>query len=331
MAGMNTTDSYLREQLIDRRERLVSAIAVSPSPAHFTQLLAEVDFALERMDAGSYGICEACHETIEKGRLIADPLMRYCLDHLTREQRNALEQDLDLASRMQREMLPKQRANFGGWESFYHYKALGPVSGDYCDLMVCDGERQTLFFALGDASGKGVAASMLMAHLHAIFRTLIASRLPVHELVARASRIFAESALAPYFATLVCGKAHPSGEVEICNAGHCPPLLLQNGQAVQLEANGIPLGLFADGQYSSQTVKLNPGDSLFFYTDGLSEARNDLDEEYGESRLGNTVSQLNGLEPRSLVGACLEDLDRFLARTPLADDLTVMVIRRAAP
>lgn len=170
---------------------------------------------------------------------------------------------------------------------------------------------------------------MLMAHLHAIFRTLIATRLPVHDLVARASRIFRESALSPYFATLVCGKAYASGEVEICNAGHCPPLLLQDGHSVQLEANGIPLGLFADGQYSSQTVVLNPGDSLFLYTDGLSEARNYSGEEYGESRLGNTVSPLNGLEPQVLVGACLEDLDGFLAGAPLADDLTVMAIRRA--
>ncbi|MGH9431134.1 MAG: SpoIIE family protein phosphatase [Terriglobia bacterium] len=329
MADLNTTDSYLREQLTERRERLVSAIAVSHASSNLAQLLGEVDAALERVEAGTFGICEACHETIEKDRLICNPLLRYCLDHLTGEQRSALEQDLELASRLQREMLPKQDTNFCGWEIFHHYKGLGPVSGDYCDVICRDGDGLDLFFALGDASGKGVAASMLMAHLHAIFRTLTASGLPVHEMVARASRIFRESALSPYFATMVCGEASASGEVEICNAGHCPPLLLRDGRATPLQATGMPLGLFAEGHYSSQTVELNPGDSLFLYTDGLSEAKNHTEEEYGESRLAQMVTQSHRLAPRALVGACLEDLDGFLAGAPLADDLTVMVIRRA--
>lgn len=329
MADLNTTDGYLREQLLDRRERLAAAIATSRGPAHLSELLGEVDSALERMETGAFGICEECHETIEKDRLICDPLMRYCLDHLTRQQRTALEEDLELASRMQREMLPKQDANFCGWEIFHHYRGLGPVSGDYCDVICRDGDGQGLFFALGDASGKGVAASMLMAHLHAIFRTLVASGMPLPDLVTRASRIFSESALSPYFATLVCGKASASGEVEICNAGHCPPLLLRDGQATALDATGIPLGLFADGHYASQTVKLSRGDSLFLYTDGLSEARSHSEEEYGESRLGEMVSRSHGLAPQALVGACLDDLDGFLAGAPLADDLTVMAIRRA--
>lgn len=329
MGGINTTDSYLREQLQGRRARLVSAIAVQRDAGQLTQLLNEVDSALERMEVGDYGLCEACHETIEKNRLICDPLLRYCLDHLTSDQRNALEQDLELASRMQREMLPKPHANFGGWEVFYHYQALGAVSGDYCDLMADESDGKLLFFALGDASGKGVAASMLMAHLHAIFRTLMTSALPVHKLMARASRIFRESALSPYFATLVCGKANAGGEIEICNAGHCPPLLMQDGQTMALEATGTPLGLFADGEYSSQTIKLNPGDNLFLYTDGLSEARNHT-EEYGEARLGEMVGSSHGLGPQALVEACLKDLQGFLGGTSLADDLTVMAIRRAA-
>jgi phosphoserine phosphatase RsbU/P len=328
MDDLNATDGFIREQLQDRRERLLAAVPTSSEPARLTALLGEVDSALARMEAGTYGICEECHDTIEKSRLVCDPLIRYCLDHLTREERTALEQDLELAARMQRDMLPQPHTQVGSWEVFHHYRGLGPVSGDYCDVICADGDGQSLFFALGDASGKGVAASMLMAHLHAIFRTLVPSGLPVDGLMTQASRVFRESAIAPHFATLVCGRAKASGEIELSNAGHCPPLLLQNSRARRIEGSGLPLGLFANGCYCSQTVELNPGDTLLIYTDGTSEARNRSDVEYGEPRLAQIAARSRGLGAKGLVGACLEDLDTFLAGAPLADDLTLMAIRR---
>ncbi len=138
------------------------AIALAPQKAGFVGLLREVDSALERMAKGSYGLCEECHETIEQDRLLADPLVRYCLDHLTESQRAALQHDLDLASQVQRNLLPQVNLQAGGWDTSYYYAPLGPVSGDYCDLIPSDGQ---LFFVLGDVSGKGVAASMLISSL----------------------------------------------------------------------------------------------------------------------------------------------------------------------
>lgn len=328
MGNLSTTGGFLRETLLDRRERLASAIAASPEAAHLDRLLGEIDSALERMKAGTYGLCETCHESIEKHRLMTDPLCCYCLDHLTPAEKTALEQDLELASRMQREMLPKQDWSCCGWEISYHYRGLGPVSGDYCDVLSREGDGEAIFFALGDASGKGVAASMLTSHLHAILRTLAFSELPAHELVSKANRIFSESAMAPYFATLVCGKAWASGEVEICNAGHCPPIVLQEGQSTYFEATGTPLGLFGHGDYRSQAIKFQPGDTLFIYTDGLSEARNGSNEEYGEARLNEMIARRRGLAPKALVEACLEDLESFLDGAGLADDLSLMAIRR---
>jgi phosphoserine phosphatase RsbU/P len=328
MATLNITEGFLREQLIDRRQRLEALMGISPGAEQVARLLQEVDAALARLDAGSYGICEACHEPVEKERLIADPLLRYCLDHLTTEQRSALERDLELASRIQRDMLPQQHARHAGWEIFYRYRALGPVSGDYCDVLTDGSGGESVFFAVGDVSGKGVAASMLMARLHAIFRTLNSSALALQELVTRASSVFRESALPPYYATLVCGKANSSGEIEICNAGHCPPLWLQNGKISTLEATGIPFGLFSDSHYALQVLNLAPGDGLFLYTDGLSEACNGTGEEFGESRLAEAVKRNRGLAPNRLVDACLSDLERFLAGAPLADDLSIMAIQR---
>ena len=325
----STTDSFLHQQLADRRQRLESAIAHTGESGDLVQLLSEVDSALERMHDGSYGVCEHCHGTVETARLIADPLVRFCLDCLTADQQRALEQDLELASRMQRGLLPQQNLSHAGWEISYHYEPLGPVSGDYCDVIPRDGAARGLFFALGDASGKGVAASLLMSHLHAIFRTLVVTGVPIHELVESAGRIFRDSTLSPYFATLVCGRAADTGEVEICNAGHCPPLLVRQGQVSRVEEAGLPMGLFHGVKYSTQRIKLAPGDTLFLYTDGLSEAVSNADEEYGEARVAGAVGEHYALDTPSLVRACVQNLASFRAGTRLADDLTVMAIRRS--
>ena len=118
----STTDSYIREQLETRRARLTTAIAAAPAPTvtiRFQELLSEVDSALQRMDAGTYGICDECQEAIERDRLIEDPLVRLCLDHLSGEQRRALEGDLELAAGIQRSLLPPNNMESHGWQVEY--------------------------------------------------------------------------------------------------------------------------------------------------------------------------------------------------------------------
>jgi sigma-B regulation protein RsbU (phosphoserine phosphatase) len=328
----DVTDAFLHDQLLARRKKIESTISVlsQSEAASLTQLLGEVDSALERMEAGNFGICEICHDPIEKDRLIADPLIRYCLDHLTQDQRRALEQDLELAAGIQRELLPKQDFRYDGWEASFHYQPLGPVSGDYCDIAIPENEAGNLFFLLGDAAGKGIAASLLMTHLHAIFRTLISSGLPLPQMVKRAGRVFRETTMSNLFATLVCGKATRSGEVEICNAGHCPALVIRKGSLGRIESTGVPLGLFSEVEYSVEKVRLEPGETLFLYTDGVSEARSKGQEEYGEVRLVEVLSRCHSLTPQGLIRACLEDLAAFRSGVPLTDDLTMLAIRRQA-
>ncbi|MBZ5515982.1 MAG: SpoIIE family protein phosphatase [Acidobacteriia bacterium] len=321
-------NTFLREQLEHRRDRLESALNQFGRAGQLAQLLQEVDSALERMDQGTYGLCEACHEPVEADRLMADPLIRFCISHLTTEQQRALEQDLELASRTQASLLPKPHVVQDGWELCYHYAPLGPVSGDYVDVLTAGADGGNLFFLLGDVVGKGVAASMLMAHIHATIRTLISLHRRVDELVEQANRLFCESTLAAYFATLVCGRASHNGEVELSNAGHCPPLVVRGGQVERTEPTGLPIGLFSNSQYSARRVSLGKGETLFLFTDGLTEARSHSGEEYGESRLTDLLAARHGLSPQALAAACLEDVNAFLAGAPRADDLTIMVLRR---
>jgi phosphoserine phosphatase RsbU/P len=319
-------EPLLREQLIDRRHRLEEAANGFQRPAELTRLLVEVDAALNRMDLGTYGICEVCHDPVEPERLIADPLTRVCIDHLTPRQQRALEEDLELASQIQTGLLPKTNQKIDGWEVSYHYQPAGPVSGDYLDLI--PNEDESLHFVLGDVSGKGVAASMLMAHLHAMFRTLSSINLPLEQMVERASRVFCESTLPTQYATLACGRANTSGEVEICNAGHLPPLLIQEGTVTSIAATGLPVGVFCSESFTCDRIQMNKGDTLFLYTDGLSESLDGAGNEYGAERLEQLLNENKHLPPDAIVSLCRQELLIFAGGQAPRDDLTLMAIRR---
>ncbi len=320
------TNLLIQRQLLDKRRQLEEVSAYAAENKEVERLLAEVDAALGRMEKGAYGLCKVCHEPIETERLIADPLLQFCLDHLTSSQQRALEADLQLARQIQEKLLPQQDLVYGEWEVSYHYEPAGLVSGDYCDLVPA-GEG-VLYFILGDVSGKGIAASMLMTHLHAMFRSLMAFNLPLDKIVEQASRVFCESTLPSHYATLVCGKAGPSGEVEISNAGHPPGLWVKKDEIEPVTATGLPLGAFCDEHFSVNKMRLNHGDVLFFYSDGLTEARNKEGVEYGQGRITERVKKNASLSSSQIIKACLDDLLAFGGGAPRQDDLTLMAIRR---
>ena len=316
----------LRAQLLQRRDRLREFILEERKTPQLINLVHEVELALERLNDGTYGICEICHEGIEDEYLHSEPLVRVCLAHLSEAQQRAVERDLQLASQIQGQLLPQHHLTIEGWETSYHYEPVGPVSGDYCDIVKsADGAT---YFLFGDVSGKGVAASLLVSHLHAMFRTLLSSEQPLNVLMERANRLFCESTLSANFATLVCGRLSRTGEVELCNAGHCYPLVVSGGYIRSIESTGLPLGTFFNAEYKAVKLQLSGGDVLFLYTDGLTEAVNERGEEYSEAQLSALVSREGRQEPQKLIKACIDDLTLFRGVTPKADDLTIMVFRK---
>jgi sigma-B regulation protein RsbU (phosphoserine phosphatase) len=191
-------------------------------------------------------------------------------------------------------------------------------------------EDDAVYFILGDVAGKGVAAAMLMVHLHAMFRTLISVKLPLQSLVSRANRVFCESTPAGHYATLVCGRASASGEIEICNAGHLPPLLATGGSVRAIGATGLPLGLFCDEHFLSVKCQLGIGDKLVLYTDGLSEAQDASGAEYGTERLMHLAHDWTALAPADVVAACRADDSLFLGSAQKTDDFTLLALERTA-
>ena len=322
------TGSALRGQLLDRRQKLQSAMSGVGEVKDLVRLIQQVDAALSRMEAGNYGVCEVCSEMIGEEDLLANPLMRYCLCNLSPAQQEVLQNDLDLAWRIQASLLPRQDLCLSGWQIHYRYEPAGPVSGDYCDVLTGRNGDGALYFAMGDVSGKGVAASLLMAHLNASFRSLIDVGVPIEQFVERANRLLMERTVSLHYATLACGRASDSGDIEICNAGHCAPVLVHEDKAELLEATGLPVGMMGEQSYAVEHRSLEAGDVLFLYTDGITEARNRDDHEYGLERLAGVLREKHSLPPRALAGACLADLAVFLGGAPRTDDLSLMILRR---
>jgi phosphoserine phosphatase RsbU/P len=320
-------DSIIQSQLFDRREKLEKNIARRGEDKELRQLLFEVDAALARVENGSFGICKSCQGEIEPERLLADPMLQFCLDDLTPQQQQSLEKDLALAALIQKSLLPKLNMELTGWRISYRYEPIGLVSGDYCDLVkLADGG---FYFMLGDVSGKGVAASMLMTQLHALFRSLISVNLPLAQLVERVSSIFCESTMPMHFATLVCGKVAHNGAVELCNAGHLPPLLIRGNNLIEIEATGLPIGMFNNEHFTVKNFELGANDMLLIFTDGLTEAENLAGDEYGKDRLSQIAIKQDCSAVDELINSIMKDLATFQVGQQLSDDLTIMAISRA--
>jgi sigma-B regulation protein RsbU (phosphoserine phosphatase) len=316
----------VRGDLLSRRERLENVMEHNHSE-QLSELLAQVDHALARIDDGTLGICEVCHTPVEEERILRDPLTSVCLGCLTPNQQRALEYDLELAARIQNGLLPAADISIPGFEIAYHYRPAGVVGGDYCDVIPYD--RGGLYFIIADVAGKGVAAAMLAANLRAMMRALVPLNLPLEKMLSQANRLFCESRLPMQYATLIVGHSSPAGNLELVNAGHLPAMVIRGSQVELFESNDLPLGLFCDQQFTVIRTHLQPGQTLVVFTDGVCEAENPAGEEYGTDALRRLLEEKGISCPERLVEACREHVEHFRAGSERADDETLLAIQYA--
>jgi sigma-B regulation protein RsbU (phosphoserine phosphatase) len=318
----------VRDELLERRERLAH-MAVTVRESQLVELLRQVDSALERLDGGTWGQCALCLGAVEGDRLEADPLLTVCLECLSPAERKALERDLETAARVQAALLPPRQLAHDGWEVSLLWEPLGPVSGDHYDLLRPRREDEPLHLVVGDVAGKGVAASLLQSHLHALLRTLAAPELSLAALLARANRLLCEVTLPAMYATLLAARLYPGGRVELASAGHPRPLFADRRGVRPVEGAGLPLGLFCEAEYVSRDLQLAPGDTLLLYTDGWTEAATD-EGEYGIGRAAAILRRVKDRPLADLLAACRRDMEEFLGGAPRGDDLTLLALRRVA-
>ncbi len=320
-----TQQKHIENHLLELRDKLNETISLSEGYTHLLNLKQEVEGALKKIDNGTFGICELCKGDIEEDYLQTDPLVKICFSHLSEKQKRAIEKDLELAYEIQNNLLPEVHSDIPNLEISCHYEPLGPLSGDFYDVI---NTKDGLFFLFGDVSGKGISAALLMSNLNAIFRTLISANQPLKNLLESANRLFNQSTLPTHFATLVCGRFYSDGKIEISNAGHCLPFIIRDTDVTTIESTGLPIGINFSSDYNVKNLELNKGDKLFLYTDGLTETRNRSGDEYGVERLSKLLGNARKVPPKELINHVLESINKFRGDEQRTDDLTIMCFHR---
>ncbi len=239
------------------------------------------------------------------------------------------ERDMEFAAQVQHGFLPDQPPKLAGYEFADYYEAAFSVGGDYFDYVWLPDGRVAL--AIADVAGKGVSAALLMARLHASARYHLLSACSPSKAMNSLNVEVANSGVGFRFITLAFAVVDPkTNEVCIANAGHLPPVLrTADGRAELLGMNesGMPLGIAPDQQFEELSVKMQPGDSLLFYTDGITEAMNSKSELFGKHRLIQAVASC-GAPARDLVKSLVTSVERFCDSSPQRDDICITAVRR---
>lgn len=249
-----------------------------------------------------------------------------------RERLTAIKQELDVARRIQLSMIPRTFPAFPDRNEFDIYgdiKTARDVGGDFYDFCILEGDK--LYFAIGDASGKGVPAALFMA----VTRTMIkADAVKGHSpdrCLSEANRILCMENEFSMFITAFCGILDiGTGEIAYSNGGHKLPLLLRAGSEVESlpTTDGIALGVLeSDSLYGLGKMKLYPGDTIFLYSDGVTEAMNRELELYTDRRLANVLAAAGTGTPKDAVEAVLVAVEIFSEGVPQTDDMALLAIR----
>lgn len=241
-----------------------------------------------------------------------------------------MQQEMKLATKIQLELLPKHAPKLSGYDLAGKSIPAQSVGGDYFDFIAIDEHRLAL--CVGDISGKGLPAAMLMANLQATMRSLSLTPSSVGECLGRANRLLHQSTDSEKFATLFYGVLD-TRQHSLCysNAGHNDPFVLSLQSAPRLlKIGGIMLGLLPQRTFAEETIALAPGEVLVIYSDGISEAVNVLDEQFGEERLLEVMREHWQASASELVERVLVAVQQHAGSAPQADDMTIMIVRRVA-
>jgi len=239
-----------------------------------------------------------------------------------------MQEEMRLAYEIQMKLMPKEPPQVPGYEIAGKSIPAMEVGGDYFDFIPVD--KHQLAFCLGDISGKGMPAALLMANLQATLRGQIFLNTNARECVQRSNTLLYRSTDTNKFATLFYGLLNTQNhELCYCNAGHNPPILLTRSMQLQrLGPGGLMLGFMEDFSYSQDVVSLAPGDLLILFSDGITEAMNADEEEFEEERLLKVVRENMDDLPGVLIDKIIGAVQSFGGDEPQTDDMTVIVIKR---
>jgi len=255
-----------------------------------------------------------CATVVENARLFAISRKRERLDH-----------EMTIAQEIQRMLLPKTFPESPEISIFGTNIACEMVGGDYFDIIELSGGRYGIVVA--DISGKGIPAALLASMLQGVFSATAGMDIPQHMVASRVNKYLQERSSDDRYATLFYGVLDPDGCLEYINAGHVPGMVLTaGGQVYTLASDNFPLGMFDFADYHSAQAKLQPGDFMVIYSDGISEARNMREDLFGETGLRDLLMNFKGATLDDLTKAILAGVREFTGGAPQSDDMTLLMV-----
>jgi serine phosphatase RsbU (regulator of sigma subunit) len=241
-------------------------------------------------------------------------------------EKRRMEEDMRMAAEIQTGLLPREAPRLQGWDLAGCNRPCRTVGGDYYDFAI---ESGRLLLALGDVSGKGTGAALLMTVLRAAVRAHWTEP-SLSEAVARINRTVCQNVPSSKYVTFFLGALDPAaGWLDFVNAGHNPPLLVRaNGTVEKLSDGGLVLGMFENVVYDGGGVEMHPGDTLVVYSDGVTETWDPDGEEFGEESLIPLAVRNRALDAEGIQNVILREIERFEAGARATDDRTIVVLRR---
>jgi sigma-B regulation protein RsbU (phosphoserine phosphatase) len=247
--------------------------------------------------------------------------------------RVVMKRDLQIAREIQTWLLPGVPPQIPGISIAYTTRPANTVAGDYYDVFPRPGktnEDNRVVLAVADVAGKSIPAAMLMATFQASLKTLSTAQVPLPELASNMNRYACTNSQGGLRFTTAFLAEYDEAKRTVCyiNAGHNNPILRRaSGQIDRLDVGGLPFGITPEVKYDSATVPLAPGDWLIIFTDGLVEAENARQDEYGEARLLAAIEAGKTFTPAEMLKSLMSGVDLFVGNTPQHDDVTCMLIK----
>ncbi len=224
-------------------------------------------------------------------------------------------------------LIPNKNPELNGWDIWLFTRPAREVGGDLVDYLKLPDSK--LGIALGDVAGKGLGAALLMAKLQATIRAIAPHSRSLAKLGKELNDIFCRDGIPERFVSLVYFELRPnSGEIHILNAGHLPPLIMQNETVKEIDHGKAALGLKRNITYQDQHVELKPGDVFVVYSDGITEARNTKDEFFGERKLWEFLKVSENLSAKEMGQHIIQKVDRFIGDDRMSDDISLIILKR---
>ncbi len=236
-------------------------------------------------------------------------------------------EELIAGRKIQKALMPEESPAFNGWDIFLFTSSANEVSGDLVDFIKVNDEKAAITIA--DVAGKGLSAALLTSKLQSTIRAYVDLGLSPAELTKKTNDIFNRDSLPNLFASMIYLETMAGGDqIKFSNAGHLPPILLKEEETIELEKGDAALGILSKANYRNFEINLNNNETFIAYSDGITEAMNDIGQFYGKERLLNIVKGSNKLSAVELGRKIFYSVQQFRGEAKVSDDLSLVILKK---